>query len=43
MNEPLLCPFCGSIENNGTLCGWCHSEITDTYYESEETSNGIEI
>lgn len=41
------CPYCGSIENNGMLCNWCHNPITDdhipTIYETEDKTMKIRI
>ncbi len=41
-NVPLLCPYCGSIDNNNRTCFWC-GNIINNYTESEETTMTLEI
>ncbi len=46
MNRPVLCPYCGSIENHGNICDWCHNPITDEYIittESEDKKMKIKL
>ncbi len=38
---PLICPYCGSIDNNSRTCFWCGNIINNT--ESEETTMTLEI
>ena len=41
------CPYCGSIENHGNLCDWCHNPISDdhipTNYEKEDKKMKIKL
>ena len=41
MTPPIICPYCGSIENNGRDCFWCGNPVTE--YESEENTMTIEM
>ena len=43
MNTPTLCPYCGSIENHGNICDWCHSPIAEDYVESEDKKMKVTI
>ncbi len=43
MNTPTLCPYCGSIENHGNICDWCHSPIAEDYIESEDKKMKVTI
>lgn len=40
-NAPPRCPYCGSIENNGSTCSWCHNKINDD--ESEDKKMTVEL
>ena len=40
--DPVMCPYCGSIENDGITCRWCQNKITDDY-ESEEQPMNVEL
>lgn len=40
-NAPPRCPYCGSIENNGSTCNWCHNKINDD--ESEDKKMTVEL
>lgn len=41
---PPRCPFCGSIENHGNICDWCHNPITDDYINDEsENKKMLEV
>nr|DAT73132.1 MAG TPA: zinc binding protein [Caudoviricetes sp.] len=41
MTQPIICPYCSSIENNGRTCFWCGNPVTE--YESEEKNMTLEI
>ena len=41
MTQPIICPYCSSIENNGRTCFWCGNPVTE--YESEEKNMTIEM
>lgn len=41
MHEPIICPYCSSIENDGNICFWCGNPVTE--YESEEKNMTIEM
>ena len=40
---PARCPYCGSIENHGNLCDWCHNTISDDYYINESEDKKMKI
>lgn len=40
---PARCPYCGSIENHGNICDWCHSPISDDYYINESRNKKMKI
>lgn len=40
---PARCPYCGSIENHGNICDWCHSPISDDYYINESENKKMKI
>jgi hypothetical protein len=42
IKDPIMCPYCGSIENDGITCRWCRNKITDDY-ESEEQPMNVEL
>jgi len=42
IKDPVMCPYCGSIDNNGITCRWCRNKITDDY-ESEEQPMNVEL
>lgn len=41
MHEPIICPYCSSIENDGRICFWCGNPVIE--YESEEKNMTIEM
>lgn len=40
--DPVMCPYCGSIELKGSICAWCRNILTDDY-ESEEQTMNVEL
>lgn len=34
--SPPMCQYCGSIENNGIKCSWCHNYISEIIMENDE-------
>lgn len=42
IKDPVMCPYCSSIDNDGITCRWCRNKITDDY-ESEEQPMNVEL
>lgn len=42
IKDPIMCPYCGSIDNDGITCHWCRNKITEDY-ESEEQPMNVEL